>query len=634
MITQKSSKTTAAVSARPFFNSINPRLFALPMLVTALSAAMACGSSEGEEDPEPGADDGVGNADDGADQSDVPFESDRVIEVDADGGVGKADDGADQSDVLFESDRVLEVDIEMDPADWDLIRYEGRSLPKTLSGCFEELEYTYVEATVTVDGEAFENVAVRKKGFLGSISVVRPSLKVNFGRIVRGQTVRGMKRMTLNNDRQDASHTHQCMTYWLFRRVGSIAPRCNFAHVTVNGKDLGIYTHIDSIKRPFLRRNFGDDSGNLYEGQIADFSENMIGKFEFKTNLQSNDGSDLVEVVEALKADGDKLYDSLDKVVDMEAFYTHWVLEVITGHWDGYAGDQNNFYTYHDPVSDKFFFIPWGTDGAFGDKHEFLPNDIPKSVYAWSWIPYRLYSFPATRAIYHEKLRRFLDDYWNEEELLSQVDQIGELTQADEASLDKQRDYIRKRKKNILDELVDSGPDWHYEPRSIPMVCFPATEIGGTFDATWGDIDNYAPSTVSSFKQPLENKPQEFAMYLTSAGLEKVGNSGIPIGTPEIYIIGVPAQEPGGESPRSILVVLAVEPSLFGQKEVFFHGFETFGALVQSTGDRDTSVILGFIGDGKIIFDEVGSQPGDRIKGSFSGLFAPMMTTELDVGGE
>ena len=38
--------------------------------------------------------------------------------------------------------------------------------------------YTYVEASVTIDGVAFPNVGLRKKGFIGSQSTSRPSLKI------------------------------------------------------------------------------------------------------------------------------------------------------------------------------------------------------------------------------------------------------------------------------------------------------------------------------------------------------------------------------------------------------------------------------------------------------------------------
>jgi hypothetical protein len=69
------------------------------------------------------------------------------------------------------------------------------------------------------------------------------------------------------------------------------------------------------------------------------------------------------------------------------------------------------------------------------------------------------------------------------------------------------------------------------------------------------------------------------------------------------------------------------EPSSFGQSEVPFYAMETYGAVVrvkenQSQADGKT---LGFIGDGKVVFDEVGTEDGDRVRGRFSGVYVPMI---------
>ncbi len=560
--------------------------------------------------------------------------------TDAGPDASSVDAGRDLSEVLFEPDHLVDVQIEMDPDDWDTIRNEGRRLVELFSGCPSEFQYTYVNATVTVDGESFEDVAVRKKGYLGSLSRVRPSLKLNFRRNVEGRAAWGMRRMTLNNDRQDSSHTHQCMTYQLFRDADSLAPRCNFARVSVNGQDLGIYSHLESIKKPFLARHFDDDDGNLYEGQLADFHPDTLDEFELKTNELENDRSDLDEAVAAMDVEDDDLLASLEQVLDMDAFLTHWVMEVITGHWDSYSGNQNNFYIYHDPTSDRFYFIPWGADGAFSTDHSFLPPDIPKSVYAWSWPTYRLYTDPSSRSKYHERLRSLLDEVWDEEKLLAEVDRIGELTGADEVSLEKQREIIRGRKPMILEELDGDGPDWRYRPKdTLPEdTCFPAFEISGEFDTTWGELSALALSPQSDFELkdaeiPASLPPydlhtdeirQPYAGVLASAGPEDGTNTDLAVGTPEIWVARLPQS-----GPTLTVLVLMFEPSLFGQRELSFHGLETFGAVVRSTGPGGDNVILGFIGDGGVTFDEVGTNAGDRIKGSFTGKFVPMVFDQM-----
>ena len=150
------------------------------------------------------------------------------------------------SDAYFALDRVLNIEIEMAPEDWDTLRHQTRTFEDLmaeieeygLSRPFANI-YTWFSGTVTVDGETHSNVGVRKKGFLGSHSDTKPSLKLRFDKYVDDRSLGGViERMTLNNSTQDDSMVNTCLTYQIFAAAGSPSPRCNFATVTVNGKNL------------------------------------------------------------------------------------------------------------------------------------------------------------------------------------------------------------------------------------------------------------------------------------------------------------------------------------------------------------------------------------------------------------
>ena len=98
----------------------------------------------------------------------------------------------------------------------------------------------YFPATVSIDGERLDGVGVRKKGLIGSMSTERPSLKVKFSEYDDDQRYAGLERLTLNNCR--LLLIKQCLGYRLFAAAGVPAPRCGFAHVVVNGEDLGVST--------------------------------------------------------------------------------------------------------------------------------------------------------------------------------------------------------------------------------------------------------------------------------------------------------------------------------------------------------------------------------------------------------
>lgn len=131
---------------------------------------------------------------------------------------------------IFEPGVLHEVDITLDPDDWDALRTQQRNVLDMFTGdCLDapfESPYTYFHAATVVDGERLEDVGVRKKGFIGSDSSVRPSLKVRFDEYVDGQVHDGLDRLTLNNGQQDPAAISQCLGYEIFRAAGLPASRC------------------------------------------------------------------------------------------------------------------------------------------------------------------------------------------------------------------------------------------------------------------------------------------------------------------------------------------------------------------------------------------------------------------------
>ena len=190
-------------------------------------------------------------------------------------------------DDIFPPNRVLDVQITVDPKDWDTIRYKSRDFSEALQESRQyapvDHPYTYIEASVSIDGVKFSQVGIRKKGFIGtSRSSTRPSLKIKLNHVNEKGQIDGLTNLTFNNNLQDVSLVSQFMGYDLFNAVGSPAPRCAYAKLTVNGQNLGVYTHVERIHRPLLKRAFGNDDGVLYESTAVDFHPDWAGGFEHK----------------------------------------------------------------------------------------------------------------------------------------------------------------------------------------------------------------------------------------------------------------------------------------------------------------------------------------------------------------
>ena len=386
----------------------------------------------------------------------------------------------DPSDAYFALDRVLNIEIEIAPEDWDTLRHQTRTFEDvmaeiekySLSRPFANI-YTWFSGTVTVDGETHSNVGVRKKGFLGSQSDTKPSLKLRFDKYVDDRSLGGViERMTLNNSIQDDSMVNTCLTYQIFAAAGSPSPRCNFATVTVNGKNLGLYVHAEEIKKPFLTRHFNNAEGNLYEGMVSDFTPDFRGTLEKKTNEDADEWSDIDAVVAALQDPSDGGLEDLAKAVDLDSFLSFWATEVLVGHWDGYSGDRNNYHLYREPDG-PFVFIPWGVDDTFHLKDDPNPFDNisnpPPSVLALSAIPNRLYNNADWRLKYVVRLKELLDTAWNEDELLASVDRMTAIVQqhalpearaAAAEDTGRVQKFILKRRGEILADITPEPPDW------------------------------------------------------------------------------------------------------------------------------------------------------------------------------
>jgi ankyrin repeat protein/spore coat protein CotH len=222
-------------------------------------------------------------------------------------------------DDIFPADRVLDVQITVEKEDWDTIRLQSRNFFEALqpSRQFEPPQhpYTYVNAKVKIDGVEFPNVGLRKKGFIGSQNADRPSLKIKLNHVDKKNGIDGLKMLTFNNNQQDVSQVSQVMGYALFNQVGAPAPRCCYAKITVNGKSLGIYSHVESVRQPMMQRCFGNDSGTLYEGTVVDFHEAWEDSFEKKFGKDKRARKKIKQLIDVLNGrEGRTLLDAVATV--------------------------------------------------------------------------------------------------------------------------------------------------------------------------------------------------------------------------------------------------------------------------------------------------------------------------------
>ena len=544
---------------------------------------------------------------------------------------------ADASDAYFALDRVLEIEIEIAAEDWDTLRHQTRTFEDmiaeieqyNLSRPFANI-YTWFSASVTVDGETHANVGVRKKGFLGSQSDTKPSLKLRFDKYVDGQTLGGViERMTLNNSIQDPSMVNTCLAYQVFAAAGSPSPRCSFATVAVNGRDLGLYVHVEEIKKPFLGRHFTSAEGNLYEGTVSDFTPEYRGTLEKKTNEDADDWSDIDAVVAALQDPSDAGLEALGGAVDLDSFLSFWATEVLVGHWDGYAGNRNNYQFYREPDG-PFVFIPWGVDDTFHLKEDPNPfddiSDPPPSVLALSAIPNRLYNNADWRLKYVDRLKELLETSWNEDELLASVDRMAAIVQqhalpearaAAAEDTGRVKKFILKRRGEILADITPEPPDWP-EPVEVPDVASGSIEL--SFTTTWGSNRSPNPFAEGMVTRMLFNENEESTEGVAVlAGHSSPEEAGLLPGVGDLASIVVFGVEPDG-SVSGMTIVLPVSQLTGGATLVIGEDEIAGGLWTIPAGAAAPDSFTPFTA-GALELSEGGTETDAAIAGSFYGAY-------------
>ncbi len=528
----------------------------------------------------------------------------------------------DLSDPLFDPDHVLEIDLQLDADDWETIRHQRRNIVQELSEDCEphqiESPYEYFPAQVTVDGQLIELVGLRKKGLLGSESARKPSLKIDMDQYVDDQRFLGKEMLTLNNARQDPSFLHQCLGYGLFSAAGVPAPRCSFAHVTLNGQDMGLYVHIESLKEDFLELHFGSSSGSHYEGALSDFREGWLDSFEGKDDSNPEDRSDLQAVIDALDLDDDQLLAQLDQVLDVDAFLTYWAMEVLTGHWDSYTGNRNNFHVYADPADGRFHFLPWGADAVLQGEEPF-GADQPTAVVANSALARRLYLLDETRDLYENRLRELLDTVWDADAWLAEAQRMDALVSPYLTSDYMQENrpayqeevfrYISERKAQVEAEIADGMPSWEAELGDYPCL-ITVGQVQASFSTAWDSANSQTGWSESEAELTVDYYDSELGILSDGAiaGLLEDDYS-------EEVFLGLPAYISFN---TIIYPYLTIDPHLVEPGttlEVDWQGVRGYLGYIDGSGVFYT---LGYLWEGQLVLEQAALEEGGTISGTLS----------------
>ena len=273
----------------------------------------------------------------------------------------------------------------------------------------------------TLHNDTIQDVGFRVRGNT-SRGAYKKSFKVSFNEYTQGKKFKGIEKMNLIGQHNDPS----LLRYWLSLNIlttnNLISSRSSFVKLYINGEYKGVYLNVEHIDDEFLQKRFiGDDHGNMYKctwGADLKFLGNnpssYYGPYELKTNKATNDYADLIQFIQTLNSINDEDFPCfIEDQFEVELYLKTLAVEMIIGHWDGYAFNKNNYYLYRQPSNGKFVFIEYDMDNTFGidwfgidwtirDLNSWYNNNRP--------LVERLLSYPYFNDLFNSYLDQILND--------------------------------------------------------------------------------------------------------------------------------------------------------------------------------------------------------------------------------
>ncbi|MFD3165216.1 CotH kinase family protein [Herpetosiphon sp. NSE202] len=249
----------------------------------------------------------------------------------------------------------------------------------------------WVTATLSFEGQTWTNVGVRYKGnssLMNAWNSQQANLpfKLDFDQFektypeIDNQRFYGFKQLALANNLGDLTAMRETLAYDLLAQMGLPAAETATYEVLLdhgNGvESLGLYTAVEVIDDTAIARVFGDDSGNIYEGDgsAASLAEGTKATIQASFQKENNDATGWADV-EALY---DVLHSSertsdpaawrakLEAVFDVPIFLKWLGVSTLLEHWDTYGAMSHNYYLYTNPATGKLTWVSWDHNFVLG----------------------------------------------------------------------------------------------------------------------------------------------------------------------------------------------------------------------------------------------------------------------------
>jgi len=240
-----------------------------------------------------------------------------------------------------------------------------------------------------------ENAVLKQKGKTtrhAKLKSYRVKLDKNVPLIFNERTLQ------MNKHPNDNSRVRNKMSFEFFQDIPNFTSlKTRFCRLYINGDDYGLFTHIESCDKYFLKNRGWNEDDYLYKAQNFSFrledalkldkKGNPIDKKAFEAVIEPQTGKDYSKLIEMLNAINKKMSDAefekvFNKYFNRNNYITWMAVNIVVANKDTVS---QNFFLYNPLHSDTFYITPWDYDGTAIDNSDYSKWEL--GIGNWWDIP-------------------------------------------------------------------------------------------------------------------------------------------------------------------------------------------------------------------------------------------------------
>lgn len=334
--------------------------------------------------------------------------------------------------------------------------------------------FTYISSETT---DSISDIGFRLRGNT-SLGAAKKSFKISFNTFEEGRKWQGLEKMNLNGSHNDPSMIRAALCWNTIRRAGLPGSRTSFVKLYVNNEYKGLYSNIEHIDEEFADKYFPGSQYNslfkcLYPAPL-DFISNNPDDYNFiqfdrrpydqKTNDYTSDYREIAHFIDVLNNTPESEFKcEIERIFNVNDFLKYSAIDALTGNWDGYGFNKNNYYLQVNYRTGQIEFIPYDLDNTLGI----------------DWIG-------------QDWTERDILSWWNEAESRPLIEKLIEVQEfaarykyyiSEYAQGLLHADTLREVAENMMDLIYDAAVDDEYRTQDYG---FTIEDFENSLDSAWG----------------------------------------------------------------------------------------------------------------------------------------------------